>query len=968
MPTAYFNLVKRLHSKHGIHCAHINVNGLLHKMDEISLLLRETKIDILAITETHLHGNISDNEIDIEEYSIIRKDRLNQNNHWGGVLFYYREHLEIHQSTISDEFRMEDLWLEIIIKSQRLLVGCVYRPPNDKRFLQQFQKMLENITQRANVLILGDFNIDLSKVSNMSKDFIQILHSVNLSNIITKYTRITDKSKTLIDLAIASDISKVVQSGTYEIGISDHDLIFATFNMFKPKFPPKLITVRNYREVNTAKVKQNLEFVPWHIVSLFDDVDDSLWCWNHLLKSVISEHVKTRKVKVRSNNKPWMTRDVRKVINERYRILKKARNTPRHSSEWKNYRRARNTCTNLIRHTKANYWRNEFLSSDTIKSFWKTVRKFQGGQKTQKIGPLWDHRNNSIVTKNTEKANLLNDFFANVGKNLATVDTTNESLNNHIYRVSPTIDHIILDQVSITKSFRAAVKPGKACGDDDITPSDLKLNEEVSIEGLKRVAQRSIETGKFPTCWKKAKVTAIFKKGNKSDCSNYRPISLLSVPSKVIEHLVCSQLKVHLLEHNLQNEHQWGFRPIRSTEDALLYMTEKWRKAIDSGKVVGVLFIDFKKAFDSVSHQILLKKFSACGISGDFLSYLENYLQNRKQITSVNGAHSNVANVDYGVPQGSLIGPPSFSINVNDMQDNLDCDLDQFADDSTIHVCSDTVDNVITSLQRNAAKIQNYASKNSLTIHNDKCEVIIISKQRFIGPLPKIEINGKDIAVVQSSKCLGIAIDQDLSWETHVEIISKNFSGKIKKLFQMRSIPKTTLLAIYHQGILPSVLYGISIWGNCSPSVMKNLEKIHNRAARFIHRVKKSVPDNLVLQQTGWIPLTTYYKRALACKTYKIINKLSPPLLEDLVTKSTSIRTTRNSLKIDPPPFRYVDYKRSFRYRAAHIWNNIPISVREQKSYGAFKSGLKKSDALEKVIFTKNYAGKAPNYKDYIYY
>ena len=534
--------------------------------------------------------------------------------------------------------------------------------------------------------------------------------------------------------------------------------------------------------------------------------------------------------------------------------------------------------------------------------------------------------------------------------------------------MTPTIDHINLNPELITKSFRAAVKPGKACGEDNLTSNDLNLHGEISIEGLRRVAQCSIKSGKFPTPWKKAKVTAVFKKGSKSECTNYRPISLLSVPSKVIEHLLCSQLKSHLLEHNLQNEHQWGFRPKRSTEDALLYMTEKWRKAINSGKVVGILFIDFKKAFDSVSHQILLKKLSACGVSGDFLSYLESYLHDRKQSTTVDRTISNVANVEYGVPQGSLVGPLCFSVYVNDMQENLDCDLDQFADDSTLHDCDDTVDKVITNLQRNTLEIENYSSRNSLTIHPDKCEVIIISKQRLIGPLPKIEINGKSIAVVKASKCLGITIDQDLSWEAHVQSTSKNFSGKIKKLFQMRSLPASTMSTIYHQGILPSVLYGISIWGNCSPNIMARLENLHIRAGRFIKKVKKSVPDNLVLQHIGWCPLTTYYKRSLACKTYKILNNLSSPLLDNLITKTTSTRVTRNSLKVDPPKYRYVDYKRSFCYRAAHIWNNIPVCIREKPSYDSFKYALKKSDALKKLIFTKNNVVKGPNYRDYIYF
>ena len=175
-----------------------------------------------------------------------------------------------------------------------------------------------------------------------------------------------------------------------------------------------------------------MECVPWDIVSLFDDVDDSLWCWNHLLNEVISEHVKTRKVKVRSNNQPWITGEVRKSINNRYKLLKKARSTPRLSPEWKEYKKTKNACTNLIKLTKENYWKKKFLSSNSVKSFWKTVRKFQGIKKSKNIGPSIDQNKNLTATKDIEKANLLNEFFANIGKNLAPVNKTHESQLEHL--------------------------------------------------------------------------------------------------------------------------------------------------------------------------------------------------------------------------------------------------------------------------------------------------------------------------------------------------------------------------------------------------------------------------------------------------------------------------------------------------------------------------------------------------------
>ena len=160
----------------------------------------------------------------------------------------------------------------------------------------------------------------------------------------------------------------------------------------------------------------------------------------------------------------------------------------------------------------------------------------------------------------------------------------------------------------------------------------IKATEESLITGLHEVVKCSILSGRFPGKWKKAKVTSIYKKGSKSNCSNYRPISLLSIPSKIVEHLICSQLNTYLTANSLLSEHQWGFRTQRSTEDAILQITEKWREALDSVKVIGVLCIDFRKAFDSVSHEILLRKLSACGMAWDLHTYIHNYLQNRKQI------------------------------------------------------------------------------------------------------------------------------------------------------------------------------------------------------------------------------------------------------------------------------------------------------------------------------------------------
>ena len=212
------------------------------------------------------------------------------------------------------------------------------------------------------------------------------------------------------------------------------------------------------------------------------------------------------------------------------------------------------------------------------------------------------------------------------------------------------------------------------------------------------------------------------------------------------------------------------------------------------------------------------------GFSYHIISYLESYLSNRKQYTVVNGVESSCEIVEFGVPQGSLIGPP---VNVNDMSESIDCDLEQLADDSTAYTTGPNIDLVIENLQQSACQLEAYAKRNSLTIHPDKCKVLILSKHRFIGPLPNLLICNKGIDVVSSTKCLGVNIDDGLKWDNHIQKVTKSFSVKVKKLYQMRGMPKSTLSSIYFQGILPSVLYGILIWGNCSITLLSNIESAY---------------------------------------------------------------------------------------------------------------------------------------------
>ena len=302
-----------------------------------------------------------------------------------------------------------------------------------------------------------------------------------------------------------------------------------------------------------------------------------------------------------------------------------------------------------------------------------------------------------------------------------------------------------------------------------VTPHFLRLH------CVYQIANRSINDCKFPNQWKIARVNCIHKKGNTLDCGNYRPISLLSIPSKLLESVENgSQLDFFLHDFQLTTNSQWGFTKGKSTELLLLNMTENWRSALNQDKSIGIIFLDFQKAFDCVSHQILPQKLRASVICNETYKWIIDYLSNRQQFVSINGTNSENMRITSGVPQGYLLGPRFFSIFTNDLPNHLDCNIEMFADDSTAYFIGNSIDSIHVQIQ----KLLHYWSKsNSMFIHRTKTEAMSMFKTPFIGPLRPITYESKLINCVSRSSCLGVTLDNKLSWFPHINQISCTFNA-----------------------------------------------------------------------------------------------------------------------------------------------------------------------------------------------
>ena len=504
--------------------------------------------------------------------------------------------------------------MQVKAGSRDTMIGIIYRPPNqNSEFFTAFPKLLENVWLKfSNIVLLGDFNTNLLQnergdTSYEGKKMEGILVQFNLKNVIEGPTRITSHSKTLIDLIVTNRKDLVKQKGSCPLGISDHDMIYATLLTGIPRDPPKIITIRNFNKFSERNFQSDIARAPFQVCEVFDDPTDVYYSWNPLFTELCNEHAPFKQIKVRSNSLPWITKEIRTTMNHRYKALKKARelNDP---LIWDDYRRLRNKVSTMTKKAKADYYSNLFDEVKTAAAYWRLLKKASGTTKVNRQARQLKKDDGTLTTNDTEKANMLNDYFCTVAEKLIGPADEIQPLHAHISEIANTltITSIQISQKEIEEMI-CKLKVKKATGPDGVPARLLKSAGKSIAPSLTGVFRHSAETCKPPDQWKIARVSAAFKKGREEDRTCYRPLSMLSIPSKLMESCVASTITNHVVTQNLLDSRQWAYRKGKSTEQLLIHLTERWREAAERRLYVGVLFIDFTKAFDTVSHKMLLQ-------------------------------------------------------------------------------------------------------------------------------------------------------------------------------------------------------------------------------------------------------------------------------------------------------------------------------------------------------------------------
>ena len=433
------------------------------------------------------------------------------------------------------------------------------------------------------------------------------------------------------------------------------------------------------------------------------------------------------------------------------------------------------------------------------------------------------------------------------------------------------INNITFTAKGVEKLLRN-LKPGKAAGPDNLPARVLKeLHKEIA-KPLANLFQQSYDTGTMPDDWRKAMITALYKKGNKQDPANYRPVSLTSIICKTMEHIMFSAIANHLEDNKILTFRQHGFRPGFSCVTQLITAVHDWASILEERGQCDVVLLDFSKAFDLVSHARLYIKLKNYGINGNTLSWIKAFLANRKQVVVVNGTSSQPANVTSGVPQGTVLGPLLFLIYINDIAKEIASDIRLFADDSILYRQVLTMEDHII-LQRDLHRLEEWARTWKMKFNVKKCAVMSITNKRKPSTYNYL-LDNENIPRVRSHDYLGIKVTDDLKWNLHYDHIlkkAKQSLGMVRR--NLYSCSKEVKVHAYTTLVRPKLEYASETWSPQTSKYIKKLEMVQHAAARYCFRnYSRSQSVTELINRLQWDSLETRRKLADLKMFYKIEN------------------------------------------------------------------------------------------------
>ena len=903
--------------------------------------------DVITISETMLCDS-SDIDLTIPGYHpILRRDR---NNQGGGIAVYIRDSIGFKRLYEAESHPIEIMWIKINTTCGNLLLATAYRPPSCDNFWEHIDSNIDHVRDAydiKHIVLLGDLNADFNTVHGRHLNDLCVNHSFTCH--IQEPTRITATSKTCLD-QIISNIPNLVTGClvTPPVSNNDHCTVSIKLNMRIPKERCYKRQIWKYSEGNYAGFRAALETADWEHCFVNNDIEEACSKWTDLFLKIASEFIPVKIVTVRPNDQPWYTNTLR-LLRRRVKRLFHCAKKGNKPCQWDRYKHEMSNYKNMLDEAEDKYKMKlgeTLTESRNSKKWWGTVKSMLGKGSDDSYPAMINNIDNSFVTDNRAKAALFNSFFLSH----CNIDTNNANLPNvKITNNDTTIDEITASEAEVLDLLKS-LDPQKATGPDGISSRLLKEAGASIVSPLTKLINLSLSSSKVPSLWKKANIIPIHKKGDKDQTNNYRPISLLSITSKILERIVFKHLYNFLHTNKLLTKFQSGFITGDSTINQLAFLYHTFCEALDHKKDIRVVFCDISKAFDKVWHDGLTHKLKKIGVRGKLLTWFKDYLNFRQQRVIIRGQSSDWGEIKAGVPQGSVLGPLLFLIYINDLVDGIKSDIRLFADDTTVYLTVDHDTNPNTSrelalaasqqLNTDLTNIKHWADQWLVNFNASKTKTMTISNRKLEHP--PLHFDHSELDTVQQHKHLGLTFTSTLSWSPHISSMVTSASKVCQVLRGFKHfMDRKSLETIYFTFIRPKLEYACQIWDNCTISDKEALEKVQLLAARIVTGAKKGTSHVLLHQELHWPSLSERRNHIKLQFMQKIVHSNTPSYLSDLLPESAdhrfNLRTTSSNC--------YRQYKtRTEKFKGSlfpdliRLWNNLDAEMKLISDIAVFKA------------------------------
>lgn len=940
--TQSFNNCHPVSSKKCLKVAHVNVENLLVHRDPFFDLFKDNHYDVVAVTETFLKPEISSQPLMLDEYDFVRHDRLNKEG--GGVAVYFKKsfNCKVIASSQASYCRKPEFLIIELSFGWKLLLCVVYRPPK-LGFISEFFDVVANLLPLyGNVLILGDFNVDLATDRQFADktEFLNLASNLDLSILPLRPTYHLPQSDTWLDLIIFNDINRVKSFGQHPVaGISYHDLIYVELNLkVRLANDKEIIVARDYKNIQLDSLKEECSNLDFNYLYTMSTVNEKVDYFSHKIEHIFNKSVPQRKISKNRNPCPWITLEIRTQIKERDKLYRQFLRT-KDVLIWESYRLIRNRVKRLTRDGRNRYFNSLLQLDKPSKDVWKVIKNQGAGKQCNKLG-------NPIVDLND-----LNAYFCGINneinRNIIEYYLAKRSLDVNSYfnfvDVNDKDVYEVLNKIS-----------SNAVGNDGIPLKFIKLVFDHVKPVLVHIFNASMNSASYPSQWKRAIILPLPKIVNPTECKNYRPINLLCVLGKMLDKLVYKQIYKFVNDNNLLYKYQSGYRTHFSTQSALVKINDDIRFGIDKGYITVMMLLDFSRAFDCVNHELLIAILKSYNFSENVVQWFVSYLENRQQhIRTAEGLVSEWKHNPLGVPQGSTLSSLLFSLYINRICENvIFSNVMLYADDMQLYIqCkSDKINDSVNQLNSDLSNIYYWCNDHGLRLNILKCKPIILGSARILNNLDlnnvtPVEVNGQVVAYEKSVLNLGLRIMNNMSWTDQVNYVCKKV---YQCLYQFKRlcfkpppyIKKQLVLSL----IFPYFDYAICAYCDLNEELTNKLQVAQNSCIRYIFNLRLDEHVTRYYKDLQWLKIKERRELHILNLLFKTLKYKKPDYLYEKyrTMQNVHLRQTRFGNDIlQFPIHRTVVYSKSFHVQSIRLMNSLDRSFKEENSEKKFVKKVK---------------------------